>query len=103
MKNDTQRTIEKPCQQLTLRVNGSNFSIQTANEASAILVRCRELAASEGIVGASQFGGQFPIYDAARREVGYVSYNGKVWQGKRKDWKTAVSVFDPFAEGAVRA
>lgn len=38
------------------------------------------------------------IFDSSGRQTGYVSYNGKVWAGRQRDWQPgAEPLFNPFA------
>lgn len=49
-------------------------------------------------VGASG-AGQCLIYDGAGKQVAYVSFNGKVWEGHPKNWKPGMTpIFNPYAE-----
>lgn len=37
------------------------------------------------------------IWNAASEQVGYVSYNGKVWAGSQEDWHPdAAPIFNPY-------
>jgi len=74
---------------LTLLIHGQRVPFETANEASGIV---RELRDESGM-GSRAFGSQFAIVDKSGKEVGWVSYNGRVWQGTRKNWKQSVCVF----------
>lgn len=35
------------------------------------------------------------LLDASGAVAGYVSYNGRVWQGQPEEWQSAVCVYDP--------
>lgn len=74
---------------LAVVIMGASIPFNTANEASEIVNRIRERSG----LGARELGSQFPILDHKNQEVGYVSYNGIVWQGTRKHWKDAVQIF----------
>lgn len=87
---------------LTLIIHGNRFPFKLANEASAILSAQREQASLDGWGGSREFGTQFEIVDRKGREVGYVSYNGRVWQGTRRNWEQAVCVY-PLELAGVRS
>lgn len=74
---------------LTLLIHGRQVPFETANEASGIVCELREQSG----LGAREFGSQFPIVDSTGNEVGWVSFNGRVWQGTRKHWKQSVCVY----------
>lgn len=79
-----------------LMLHGQPIPFEHANEASEILTELRD----ECGMGASQFGSMHPIMDKAGNEVGYVSYNGKVWEGTRANWQTARLIYSPGQENA---
>lgn len=71
--------------------NGHRIPFETLNEASGIICELRR----ESGMGTREFGTFFPIVNEHGEEVAFVSYNGRVFEGKRAQWKTAKCVFDP--------
>jgi hypothetical protein len=43
------------------------------------------------------------LLDESGKSVGYISQNGRVWIGNRKDWKQNVAVYEPRRESQLQA
>lgn len=70
--------------------NSEFIPITTVNQASAAF---RAFCAENGF--GARDAGSCKIY-AGGKQVGYVSYNGRVWEGREADWKSgATPIFDP--------
>lgn len=80
----------------TVEILGRRYAVTDMQRASQIVSTIRD----QHNLGASQMGGQFPIR-AGDVIVGYVSYNGKVWQGHPDNWEHNKCVLDPYAEDRV--
>lgn len=73
-----------------VRINRTRFPFTSYAEASAAY---RKTIDTLGL-GASE-APNCDILDTFGRPIGYVSYNGRVWIGNRKDWASSVCVYDP--------
>ena len=82
--------IQKP--EYLVEILGRRFPVAGMLEASRFVSEVRDRSGA----GASEMGGQFPIYENGTI-IGYVSYNGKVWRGHPDDWKNAELMYDPYA------
>ncbi len=69
--------------------------VATANEASAFMKVLR----TAYDLGASDIS-HLSVFDTAMNEIGYVSYNGRVWSGRPGIGQTNELVFDPCASSA---
>lgn len=75
-----------------VEILGRRFPVQDIVEASRLVEAVRDRSGA----GASEMGGEFPIYEDGRM-IGYVSYNGKVWRGDPERWREAQLMYDPYA------
>lgn len=69
------------------------YGANSLSELSAIYCRVRDATGE----GNSTFG-SVDVFDKARKHLGHVSYNGRVWSGTAKEWNnTSALIFDNAA------
>jgi hypothetical protein len=68
--------------ELTIRIGRKAYAIPDLATASRMVCEARDKAG----VGSREF--KTPMIYEGERQVGYVSYNGRVWAGDPRGWKS---------------
>lgn len=68
-------------QKLTVRIGRKTYAIPDLATASRMVCAARDRSG----VGNSRF--TVPLIYEGERQIGYVSYNGRVWAGEQRGWK----------------
>ncbi len=79
----------KPANQMQMKVGPKLYPINSFAEASAMFAKARDASG----MGASEIPTPL-IFDGAK-QVAYVSYNGRVWEGSPQTWsKTSKMLYE---------
>lgn len=77
---------------LTIRIGRKSYPIPDLRTASDMVCAARDKSG----VGNSRF--TAPLIYEGDRQIGYVSYNGRVWEGSPREWKSDTKML--FNNGA---